>query len=176
LIPTGLRWANDDFLIVNFILESDDKGRPVYLSRTASYNVKAGEWTSLIRTSSRADIRTGDRMMNRLGIGRVVSVLPDERDYVLVAHTEDRGKPPNYYKVNLEDGRRSLVLKGNTRFQDYVWDREGNARGATDYDESDVAIVSLARVSPEDDWKEIGRQRADSRDRFGLLGFFDPER
>jgi len=73
LIPTGLRWANDDFLIVNFILESDDKGRPVYLSRTASYNVKAGEWTSLIRTSSRADIRTGDRMMNRLGIGRVIS-------------------------------------------------------------------------------------------------------
>ena len=53
LIPTGLRWANDDFLIVNFILEVDEKGRPVYLSRTASYNVKTGEWTSLVRTKMR---------------------------------------------------------------------------------------------------------------------------
>ena len=156
-------------------MEVDDKGRPVYLSRTASYDMKTGEWTSLVRTSRRADIRSGDSMMNRLGIGRVVSVLPDERDYVLVAHNEERGKPPNYYKVNLENGQRSLVLKANTRLGNYVWDREGNARGAAEYDESDVAIVTLARVSPEDDWKEIGRQRADSRDRFALLGFFDPE-
>lgn len=175
LIPTGLSWANDNFLIVNFVFEDESKGRPVYLNRTASYNVRTGEWTSLVRTKMRADIRTGDRMMNRLGIGQVVSVLPDERDYVLVAHNEERGKPPNYYKVNLENGQRSLVLKANTRMANYVWDREGNARGAAEYDEGDVAIVSLARVSPEDDWKEVGRQRADSRDRFELLGFFDPE-
>ena len=175
LIPTGLSWANDNFLIVNFVFEDESRGRPVYLSRTASYNVKTGEWTSLVRTKMRADIRTGDRMMNRLGIGQVVSVLPDEPDYVLVAHNEERGKPPNYYKVNLENGQRSLVLKANTRMANYVWDREGNARGAAEFDEGDVAIVSLARVSPEDDWKEVGRQRADSRDRFALLGFFDPE-
>jgi len=176
LIPIGLRWANDDFLIVNFNLGVEDKGRPVYLPRTASYNVTTGEWTSLVRTTRRGDIRrSGDNLMNRLGIGRVVSVLPDERDYVLVAHNEERGKPPNYYKVNLENGQRSLVLKGNTRLENYVWDREGNARGAAEYDEHDVAIVTLARVSPEDDWKEIDRQRADSRDRFALLGFFDPE-
>ena len=176
LIPTGLRWANDDLLIVNFVFETEDAGRPVRLGRTASYNVKTGEWTSLIRTSRKADIRrSGENLMNRLGIGRVVNLLPDEPDYVLVEHNEEAGKPPNYYKVNIEDGKRSLVLKGNTRFLDYVWDRQGNARGATEYDERDVAIVSMARVSPEDDWKEIGRQRADSRDRFALLGFYDPD-
>jgi dipeptidyl aminopeptidase/acylaminoacyl peptidase len=177
LIPRSLRWASEEFLVVNFIFETEDKGRPVYLNRTASYNVETEEWTDLIRTTSRRDVRgTEDSMMDRLGIGRVVSILPDEPDNVLVAHNEERGKPPNFYKVNLENGQRSLVLKGNTRFDNYVWDREGNARGATEYDESDVAIVTLARVSPEDDWKEIGRQRADSRDRFALLGFFDPER
>ena len=147
LITTGLSWANDNFLIVNFVFEDESKGRPVYLSRTASYNVRTGEWTSLVRTKMRADIRTGDRLMNRLGIGQVVSVLPDEPDYVLVAHNEERGKPPNYYKVNLENGQRSLVLKANTRMANYVWDREGNARGAAEFDEGDVAIVSLARVS-----------------------------
>ena len=176
LIPSALRWANNDYLVVNFIFETEDTGRPQYLSRTASYNVETEEWTSLIRTTTRNDIRGGDGMMDRLGIGEVVSILPDEPDNVLVAHNEERGKPPNYYKVNLETGQRSLVLKGNTRFGDYVWDREGNARGATEYDAGDVAIVTLARVSPEDDWQEIGRQRAESRDRFALLGFFDPDR
>ena len=47
LIPVRLGWANDDFLIVNFILESEYRDRPVYLNRTASYNVETGEWTSL---------------------------------------------------------------------------------------------------------------------------------
>lgn len=176
LTPTGLRWVNEDFLVVNFILKSESDGRPVYLSRTASFNVETQEWTSLIRTTSRRDIRdTGGNLMGRLGIGRLASVLPDERDYVLVEHNEERGKSPNYYKVNIKNGKRSLVLKGNTRLGDYVWDREGNARGASEYDSTDVAIVSLARTSPDDDWKEIGRQRADSRDRFSLLGFFDPK-
>lgn len=176
LTPTGLRWVNEDFLVVNFIFETEDGGRPVYLSRTASFNVETKEWTSLIRTTTRRDIRdTGGNLMGRLGIGRMVSVLPDERDYVLIEHNEDPGMPPNYYKVSLKDGKRSLVLKGNTRFGGYIWDRDGNARGASEYDPTDVAIVSLARVSPENDWKEIGRQRAASRDRFDLLGFFDPK-
>ncbi len=176
LIPTGLGWANDDLLIVNFVFVSEDKGRTVFLGRTASYNVTTGEWTSLIRTTSRGDIRrSGETLANRLGIGRVVSLLRDEPDYVLVAHNEELGKPANYYKVNLENGKRQLVLKGSTRFLDYIWDREGNARGAIEYDERDVAIVSMARVSPDDDWKEVGRQRADSRDRFNLLGFYDPD-
>lgn len=177
LRPTGLSWANEEYLIVNFIFETEDGGRPVYLSRTASYNVKTKEWTSLIRTTTRKNIRdTGSNLLAKLGIGRFVNVLPDEPEYVLVEHNEKPGIPPNYYKVSLKDGKRSLVLKGNTRLSDYVWDRDGNARGASEYDSREVAIVSLARVSPNDDWNEIGRQRADSRDRFELLGFFDPDK
>jgi len=177
LVPTSLRWASEDYLIVNFIFETEQMGRPVYLPRSASYNVETEEWTSLIRTTSRKDVRnTGSSVMDRLGIGRVVNILADDPEHVLIAHNEERGKPPNFYKVNLEGGERRLVLKGNTRFDSYVWDREGNARGASEYDARNIAIVALARVSPDDDWKEIGRQRADSRDRFGLLGFYDPER
>jgi len=177
LVPTSLRWANKDYLIVNFYFQTEEKGRPITLSRTASYNVETEEWTSLIRTTTRRDIRnTGGNLMGRLGIGRVVNILANEPDYVLVSHNEDRGKPPNYYKVNLKDGKRSLVLKGNTRYGGYIWDRDGNARGATEYDPSETAIVSLARMSSDDKWTEVGRLRASSRDRFDLLGFFDPKK
>jgi len=177
LIPSSLRWANNKYLIVNFFFETEDKGRPVYLSRSASYNLETEEWTSLIRTTSGRDVRnSGASLMNRLGIGRVINILADDPENVLIAHNEDRGKPPNYYKVNLENGSRSLALKGNTRFTDYVWDRAGYARGATEYDGRNNAIVSMARVSPEDDWTEVGRLSADSRDRFSLMGFYDTER
>lgn len=177
LIPRSLQWANKDYLIVNFYFQTEDKGRPITLSRTASYNVETKEWTSLIRTTTRRDIRnTGGNLMGRLGIGSVVNILANEPDYVLVSHREDRGKRPNYYKVNLKDGNRSLVLKGNSRYDDYIWDRDGNARGATEYDPSETAIVSLARMSSDDKWMEVGRVRASSRDRFDLLGFFNPQK
>ena len=176
LIPQSLFWANKDYLVVNFIFISEDTGRPVYLSRTASYNVETKEWKSLIRTTTRKDLRnTGDNMMGRLGVGRVVNSLPDEPYHVIVEHREDYSTQ-NYYKVDIRNAKRELVLKGNSRFGGYIWDRAGNARGTTEYDAKELAIVSLARVTSEDDWKEVGRRTADSRDRFDLLGFFDPQR
>ncbi len=57
LEPLNLFWANEDFLVVNFLLEMEDKGRPVFLRRTASYNVKTEKWTSLIKTSGRPNPR-----------------------------------------------------------------------------------------------------------------------
>lgn len=177
LVPNAVRWANEDYLVVNFILETEDKGRPVYIRRSASYNVNTKEWTSLIRTTSRRDIRnSGSTLMGELGIGQVVSILPDDRNHVLISHNEEAGQAANYYRVNLTTGQRSLVLRGSSRFDGYVWDREGNARGAAEYDAAQNAIVFMARESSNDPWTEIGRRRADSRDRFDLVGFFDPAR
>lgn len=177
LVPQSLRWANDDLLIVNFFFQTEDRGRPVVLSRSASYDVTSGEWTSMVRTTSTRDIRTsGSSLMGELGIGQVINILADDPDHVLISHNEEAGKAPNYYRVNLNNGRRNLVLRGNDRFGGYIWDRQGNARGATEYDAAANAIVSMARVSPDDDWKEVDRLRADSRDRFSLIGFYDSDR
>lgn len=175
LTPTSLRWANEKHLVVNFYFETEDAGTPVRLSRTASFNVETQEWTPLIRTTTRKNIRdTGGNLFSRLGIGRVVNILPDEPEYVLIEHNEERGSAPNYYKTHLDTGERSLVLKGNYRLSGYIWDRDGKARAAMEYDSGDIAIVSLARESDEDEWKEVGRLRAADRDRFEVLGFYDP--
>ncbi len=177
LQPQNIYWANDTHLVVNFILEEQSQGRPVYLPRTASYDVESGEWTSLVRASGRMNPR--DRMtefMGDLGIGSVVGTLPDQPNKVLISHTEEPGSSPNYYVTDVRNANRERVLRGGGRFQSFIFDRSGQARGAQEYDRATNRVVTYARVSANDDWKEIGALDASNRDRFALIGFYDPQR
>lgn len=176
VVPVSVRWASNQHLIVNFVYETEQGGRPVFLSRSASYHVETEEWVSLIRTRQRGARSGSEDLAAQLGIGSVINILPEQPNHVLISHLEEQGRPPNYYRVNLDTGRRSLVLRGSQRLGSFVWDADGNARGAQEFDARQNAIVFLSRLSPDDDWQEIGRQSASSRNNFGLLGFFDQDR
>ncbi|RIJ28455.1 alpha/beta hydrolase family protein [Henriciella mobilis] len=177
LIPQSVFWANDTHIVVELILETEDGGRPVYLPRTASYNVKTKKWQSLVRTTNRPNPRDPmQEFMGSLGIGEVVASLPDEKNKVLVSHTEDPGESPNYYITDVRNGNRDRVLRSGERFSSFTFDRAGQPRGAEEYDAARNRIVTYARISPDDDWKEIGALNADSRDVFSLVGFFNPGR
>ncbi|MCR9270276.1 MAG: prolyl oligopeptidase family serine peptidase [Hyphomonadaceae bacterium] len=173
----SLAWVNDDYLVINFILETEEMGRPVNYRRTASYNVETEEWTSLVLTTNRANPRDPmDQFMGNLGIGRVVNTLPDDPNHVLVSHTEEAGLAPNYYRTNVKTGARTRTLRGGGRFSSFTFDREGQARGAQEYDAAANRIITYARESESDEWVEIGSLDADKRDTFGLLGFYDEDR
>lgn len=174
LTPLSLAWVNDDYLVINFLLETEEMGRPVFFRRTASYNVVTEEWTSLVKTTNRPNPRDPmDQFMGNLGIGQVVNTLRDDPDHVLVSHTEKAGGAPNYYRTNVKNGSRKQTLRGGGRFSSFTFDREGNARGATEYDAANNRVVTFARQSNDDEWKEIGALNASERDSFGLLGFYD---
>ncbi len=178
LTPQNLGWVNDDYLVINFILEEEDSsGRPVFLQRTASYNVKTEKWLSLVRTTNRPNPRDPmDQFMGQLGIGQVVNRLPDDPNHVLVSHAEKAGRAPNYYRTNVKTGARQQTLRGGGRFQSFTFDREGNARGAQEYDAAANRVVTYARESNEHDWIEIGALDADNRDSFGLVNFYDADK
>ena len=175
LIPQSLFWANEKYIVIDFILEMEDGGRPVYLPRTTSYNVETEEFESLVRTTGRKNLRDpGKEFFSNLGLGSVVSSLPDEPNKVLVSHTEDRGSSPNYYVTDVRNGKRERSQRGGERFSSFTFDRAGQARGAEEYDAAQNRIVTYARVSTDEDWQEIGALNADSRDSFSLIGFFNP--
>lgn len=176
LTPTNVFWANDRYLIVSMIVELSQTGRPVYLPRVLSFDVEEQSWRSMVRIGGR-DIRSNaSNMMAQLGVGRVQSQLIDDPDHILVAHTEERGQSPNLYRTNVATGARELVFRGNSRFDDLIVDRQGEVRGATEYDAAANRVITLARTGADDDWREIGALDAANRDRFGLLGFYDPDR
>lgn len=174
LRPLNLAWVNKDYLVVNFLLEKEEMGRPVNFRRTASYNVNTEEWTSLVKTTGRPNPRDPmSQFMGQLGIGQVVNSLRDDPNHVLVSHTEKAGRSPNYYRTNVKTGARKQTLRGGGRFSSFTFDRDGNARGAQEYDAAENRVVTFARESNEDEWKEIGALDAAKRDSFGLLGFYD---
>ena len=178
LMPQNLGWANDNHLVINFILEEkDNDGRPAYLNRTASYNVETEKWLSLVKTTNRPNPRDPmSQFIGQLGLGQVVNRLPDDPNHVLVSHTEKAGQAPNYYRTNVKTGARRQTLRGGGRFQSFTFDRDGNARGAQEYDASANRVVTYARESNDHDWVEIGALDADNRDSFGLVNFYDEDR
>ena len=117
LMPQNLGWANDNHLVINFILEEkDNDGRPAYLNRTASYNVETEKWLSLVKTTNRPNPRDPmSQFIGQLGLGQVVNRLPDDPNHVLVSHTEKAGQAPNYYRTNVKTGARRQTLRGGAR-------------------------------------------------------------
>lgn len=175
LRPVSLFWANDRHLVVTFLLETEFRNQPVLLSRLASYDTERNSWTSLLRVPGSTTRNRNENAQAVLGRGFIASRLPDDPDHVLVGHTEEFGDSPNFYRTNVSNGRRQLVLPGTPRFGDIYFDRNGEARGATEYDAARNRVVVYARPGSGETWQEIGALNADDRYRFDLLGFYHPD-
>lgn len=176
LLPRSLFWANDRHLVVTFILEETIGAEPVILQRIASFDTEESRWTPMMRLSQRNVRDRNAGSYANLGIGGIASRLPDDPDHILISHAEEPRQGPNQYRVNVATGARELILRGNTRFGNIIFDRTGQARGATEYDAADNRIIVYARTDPDSHWREIGGINADDRLRFDLLGFYDPNR
>lgn len=175
LQPISFFWANDRYLVVTFILETIQAGDPVVLRRIASFDTRTNDWQTMLRVGGSTTRNRMDNAMATVGQGFVASTLRDDPDHILIGHQEDLGSSPNYYRTNVANGRRSLVFRGTSRFGSISFDRNGEARGAEEYDAGRNRVVTLARTGSDDDWTEIGALNADDRLRFELLGFFHPD-
>ena len=173
--PISVFWANDRYLVVTMLVRGENNNQRYALTRVTSFDVQSNDWTPLMRVRGATTRNRRDNAAAASSSGRVVSRLRDDPDHVLIAHTEEANSAPNYYRTNVENGRRELVLRGSARFSGIIYDFDGQARGAQEYDASQNRIVSYARVSADDEWTEIGALDAGNRLRFEMLGFFNPE-
>ena len=173
--PISVFWANDQHLVVTMLVRGEYNNQRFALTRVTSFDVESQEWTPLMRVSGATTRTRRDSAAAAVSSGQVVSRLRDDPDHVLIAHTEEANSAPNYYRTNVATGRRELVLRGSQRFSGIIYDFNGQARGAQEYDAAQNRIVSYARVNADDEWVEIGALDASNRLRFEMLGFFNPE-
>ena len=118
------------------------------------------------------------------GTFSIVNNLPSDPDNVLVADViaNDGGtgvdpfaafRPRSYYKFNLKNGRRSLVLKGNEKFPNATFDDEGNPRFSSTYDAGSKEQKFYYRKPGDGSWTEFASYDLDDPENlYRVLGGF----
>jgi len=145
----SVRWIGDDRLLVRFSVthktHADKFLRTFEFVRAVAMNPQALEQVYLLDR---------DTFNYAVGAGRIVSLLPDNPDHILVSHVDamagvrrgpavdtrirgrnDPGEPPvNLYRINIYTGEDERIEKGNTETWTYVVDDTGQVRIRIDFD------------------------------------------
>lgn len=108
-----------------------------------------------------------------------VNALVDEPNKVLVTFQEAREgqsrRAANYYVYNLRTGSKKLVLKGNQELFGYRFDKDGNPRFASKFDQGSEEFVYLWRPVGGSGWDEYYRLERDSFENFSYAGIVKDE-
>ncbi len=99
----------------------------------------------------------------------IVNILPNEPDAVLIgggnAVADPTGvdpfaafRPRAYYKFNLKNGSRSLVLKGSEKYPTAVFDNDGNPRYTQTQDPGSNTLKTYYRKPGDRSWTQFGEE------------------
>ena len=99
----------------------------------------------------------------------LVGLLPKEPNKVLIStgRAVDDGvgvdpfaafRPRSYYKFNLENGRKELVIKGNEKFPTANFDIDGNPRYTARLEPGSKKFQQFYRRPGEESWTQFGEE------------------
>ena len=117
----------------------------------------------------------------------LANLLPNEPDHILVesgtAIPDTSGvdpfaafRPRSYYKFNLKNGRRELVLRGSEKYRSASFDNEGRPRWTRGVDPGTKELITYYRGEGDNSWKELSRFDQDDHENLyrSLSGFMGP--
>lgn len=166
---TFLDWVADDYIVFSarqkVRTRIDGVNQGVYEFRLAGYDVSEREFVKSIFDENTS----------------IENPLPREADTILIAKSRINDsvtegdpfaafRPREYYRLNLETGAKTFVMKGNDRIAQAVFDDEGNPRFAQGYDAATREFVYYTRGLAETTWKEIRRVDSYDQSTFAVLG------
>jgi len=116
--------------------------------------------------------------------GEVINLfnsLPNDPKYALVSYNKltregSVTSAPDIMKLNLKNGRKTLVMKGSDRLRPLrILDADGDIRLAQGYDGNAIALTFHVRVKGESEWKQIYSWQAADKKLWEPLGFVKGE-
>ncbi|MEL6726099.1 MAG: prolyl oligopeptidase family serine peptidase [Pseudomonadota bacterium] len=151
---TNVSWVSDNHLVMSARQKVRNKiegyNRGVYEFRLAGYTLSSG---------------TFNQYGENFGIA---SLLPDEPNFILIEQSRAIGtiqdddpfaafRPRAYYRLDLETGRKSLVLKGSEDFGAASFDRNGYPRFTQGFDAPENELIYYYRKPGDRSWNEFKR-------------------
>ncbi len=165
------RWVSDNYIFGNAwqVVRNSVKGpeEDIREYKAFSYNLAQNKFSAL-----------SDNF-------ELVNTLPKEPDTILVASGRvvadatgvdpfEAFRPNSYYRLNLNTGARSLVLKGSEKFPNAVFDNDGNPRFTQSVDPASNELISYYRLPGDGSWKEMSERYDydDHKNLYRVLGGF----
>ena len=155
-------WASDDRLLASVILKGETDARAIagsnrrtqgveyYMRRTVSVNATTGDVVLLF-----SDQRT--RMRNTFDMGRIIDMLPNDPDHVLMAAWDADGVMA-LHRVNVNTGSATRIERGGS--STYNW-RTVNGVPVLRHDMNSRGTVEtiMVRAPGETEWRMARRTR-----------------
>lgn len=154
-------WLDNENLVSAMWQRWQNKRNPYskQFVKIARISIEDKKWEDL--PNRRFDRRsTVERDFGQYNSGNIISTMPWDPENILVSYSRDLTRPPNVYKMNVQDGSLELVGRGSSNGGLALFGRDGKARAFQSNDpETGAPIVSL-RAGPDDDWIEVFRGEA----------------
>lgn len=163
---TGYFWVSDNNIIVTLRQQVRDRidgfNEGVYEGRIALLDIEKEEIKQFNETSP-----------------SIEGLLPDEPNKVILSFLPGGERPAGgatafrprtYYELNLRNGRKKLIIQGNTALAQVQFDAEGNPVTAVGFDLGPNELVYYFREPGSNDWEIIYRQHEDSFETFNIQG------
>ena len=145
----GFMWANNDRLL--FFMDKDG---------SESFGIfavdKDGKRARTLVETLESQVKKGQRVIR---FTRVLDPLVDDDDFVLVINNERRASYPDVYRMNVMNGRKSLVLKNPGNVTGWITDWEGEVVGANYVDGISGGFQIYNKETKK--WEEYTRYRYD---------------
>lgn len=144
-------WVNDEVMVIQFGFTVN---RQVFIgqsyeTRAYTLNTKTLEYKWLGRPK-RAARMTGSERVSQFE--RIIDLLPDDPDHILIQLDFELDGNPSVYKVNVNNGRRQLEKRGREGIQNWYTDQTSEVRLGFGYSGRDRKAVMK---HPTDGWVDL---------------------
>jgi dipeptidyl aminopeptidase/acylaminoacyl peptidase len=162
-------WANEKTLIVSIRFAGKRYRTDTTETRLVAIDIDGEEAVQrqLVRPKRGAN---SDNHVSQFQ-DNVVSFLPDDPEHILIALDLDVANMPNVYKLNINTGKKSRVIKGKMSVRDWMADRQGNLRlgEALSYKTGEASM--RVRIGNDDSWHKMFEYNALEEPGAKALGF-----
>jgi dipeptidyl aminopeptidase/acylaminoacyl peptidase len=154
------RWLNNELMAVNFSQNIQDGNRNYYASKFA-----------IVQADGKGDWRVPFPKDNQARFS-LISLLRDDPKNVLISYDINDDRLPDVVKYNIYNGRTRTIFRANTKLSaGLIPDNTGEIRAANAYDAKNNSLDQYVRLSPDDEWELIFKNRAENREQFDFLAF-----
>ncbi len=164
-----IRWANDNKLLVSIRLREARGGTPFTSTRLLIVDTDSGETINAISPGALRRANWFPQFQDR-----VIDVMPDDDQHILLQADLDSPNTPGVYRVNMDTGRSKRVKRGRQDIESWFTDRQHRVRVATYQDQTTMRVYE--QDTDGENWRTLWEFEALSADAVEPLGFAaDPD-